>query len=195
MDLNVLIILFFIVILLILNNTNNAVFTLSFVFLASIIIKDLKNLNKESFSGAGAGTNFTTDNINTKMESADDAIISRTDLLSGKTSLPQIPSQESILKKKYDIPIVAAARKKNKKCGANGGAGLAGIIDLYDMRQGQIDDGMATVMSQTGKLAKDSFTNRTRLNKRAFSKYFQEELAEQENREGWWDNDEFDMLV
>jgi len=67
------------------------------------------------------------------------------------------------------------------------------ILYMYDQLQGPIDLGMANKMIATDKHAKQSFTNRSRMNRRAFNKYFVQELEEASNRGGWWDNDELDM--
>ncbi len=69
------------------------------------------------------------------------------------------------------------------------------ILHMYDMLQGPVDLGMANKMIATSKHAKQSFTNRSRFNRRAFNKYFVQELEEAANRGGWWDNDELDMVM
>ena len=67
------------------------------------------------------------------------------------------------------------------------------ILQMYDMLQGPVDLGMANKMSATDKHAKQSFTNRSRMNRRAFNKYFVEELEATANRGGWWDQDTLDQ--
>ena len=58
----------------------------------------------------------------------------------------------------------------------------------YTIEPSSVDDHMARVMLATGRHSKDSLTNRTRYNARAFAKYYVDELDEQSQRHGWWDN-------
>lgn len=66
------------------------------------------------------------------------------------------------------------------------------ILEMFDQMQGPVDLAMANKMAATSKHAKQSFINRSRFTRRAFDKYFVEELEESSNRR-WWDDDELDM--
>ncbi len=172
------------------------------------------NIAEDRKKSSGETESFLTDNvINTRLTSPNDSIISETDLRSGIKSYPQTPSQEYVEGKKLgvdesgkpDMPInpeicldIQGRDAVNAAYGVPipvRGTDKDDVIHLYDEMQGSIDDSMANVMSATSKLAKDSFTNRSRFNKRAFSKYLVEELNFHENRYGWWNDDTLEMSM
>ena len=215
MDIEILYILLFISILLVVQNLNNPIVTVLLVMASILILSKIKKMKKQKkLKYQTKKESFMTDNtLNTRLTSPDASIISQTNLLSGTTSFPQNPSKEYVEAKRFGVneasnpampmnpEICVTPGGRNAVNYAYGvpmpkrGTDIQDVIHLYDQMQGSVDDGMATVMSQTGRLAKDSFTNRSRMTKRAFSKYFQEELNETANKNGWWDNTEYDMLM
>lgn len=206
MNVDILLILFFISILLMVQNLNNPIITALFIMAVVIILQRIQELRKKGKENKTES--FMTDNtLNTELTSPDSSIISQTNLLSGTSDFPQTPSKEYVEGKKFGVnetssptmpmnpEICLTPKGRDAVDYAYGvpmpkrGTNIKDVIELYDQMQGDIDSGMATVMSQTGKLAKDSFTNRSRMTKRAFSRYFQEELSETANKGGWWDSD------
>ena len=167
--------------------------------------------NVESFT---QNIPYLTDNtVNTKLTSNDDSIISESNLmhdpLNPKLLSAKYPSIEEKEERKFDINNPKLLNMPNDVClkqkGRNAvdevygnppkhrGTNIEDVIHMYDRMQGSVDLEMANVMSATSKLAKNSFTNRSRFNKRAFSKYFVEELNFTANKGGWWDNSEYSM--
>jgi len=155
---------------------------------------------------------YMTDmNINTHLTSPDLSIISESALLSGKTSIPYLPSTEYIQGKALGVDESGKRMfpANPQMCLTNVGRDAVDavygvpppirgtdpddLLHVYDQIQGSIDDSMANVMSYTSKLNKQAQTNRSRMTKRTFEKYFSEELQSQSLRRGWWDNAEYDM--
>lgn len=203
----------FILILVIVQYRNITNLTLLFmVAMAFILIQMIKSKNSAETEEKKEG--YMTDmNVNTRLTSPDLSIISESALESGKTDIPFLPSTEYIQGKNLGVDESSKRMfpANPQMCLTNTGRDAIDavygvpppvrgtdpddVLWIYNQIQGSVDDSMANVMSYTSKLNKQSQTNRSRMTKRTFGKYFVNELQEQENRHGWWDNDDlFEMF-
>ena len=180
------------------------------VVLALLKVSELHYLSKrmcknsdqtEKFSdSAGLIESFETDRVNTHLTSSDDVYkpdfmpvqIDEEKYGAGSDLDPEVclfNNKRSELNKIYGV-----YPKSKHSDGSEKFSRKEDVLYLYDQLSGPVDQGMANVMSAVSKRSKESLTNRARVTKNTYAKYFQDEFDGHENSR-WWDNDELEIAM